>query len=160
MWFGRKKQDPAEVAAGLRENVFSVKPEEIGLVRSPAARVWGLVLETGYDEGAATLIAFRDGTTSLYFSSGGGVIGAGEHDTVRTASLEWLDSADAFLAHFVPTSQHPLPGRGRVRFYARTFDGLLFAEANEDDLGEERHPLSPLFYGGHRVITRLREAAP
>jgi hypothetical protein len=38
----------------------------------PEAPVWGILMETGYSEATATLLALGDGTTSLYLSSGGG----------------------------------------------------------------------------------------
>ena len=52
-----------------------------------------------------------------------------------------------------------LPAEGRVRFYLRTFSGTLTAEAAEQDLGEDRHTLSPLFYAGHQVITAMRQVS-
>ena len=43
-----------------------------------------------------------------------------------------------------------------MRFYVRTFQATLTAEANEQDLGQNRHKLSPLFHAGHAVITQMR----
>src|SRR5688572_16670054 len=45
-----------------------------------------VVFDWGMGNGSATLVAFDDGTTSLYFSGGGGIIGAGAHDAVRRAA--------------------------------------------------------------------------
>lgn len=83
-------------------------------------RVWGVLMEIGYPEPVATLVALSDGTTSLYFSNGGGVIGAGEHGAVRDAASHLLTVANAHIANFEPTSATPLPTVGRVRFYLRT----------------------------------------
>ena len=161
MWF-RKKQETKSTSAGsgLREQAFSVEPAQLGLDRGSGYSVWALIMETGYEEAVASLVTFRDGTTSLYFSNGGGVIGAGQHQSVQQASRAWLDMAETQLAHFAPMATHPLPAVGRVRLYARTFDGLLHAEAAEDDLGEGRLPLSPLFHAGHRVLTEIRHHTP
>ena len=38
--------------------------------------VWGVLMELGLEQGVATMVAFADGTVSLYFSGGGGIIGA------------------------------------------------------------------------------------
>ena len=153
-----QKPTPAEVSAGLREQAFAVEPEEVGVDPSAGRpNIWGLIMETGFPEGAASLVTFSDGTTSMYFSTGGGVIGGGQHADVRHASKALLESAHSHIKEFAPAAEHPLPGVGRVRFYARTLVGLLFAEADENDLGEGRHRLSPLFHAGHRVITQLRE---
>lgn len=115
-------------------------------------------METGYPEAVATLVVFGDGTTSLYFSKGGGVIGAGEHEVVRAAGEVLLSSAEAHVADFALSTGTPLPEVGRVRFYVRTFKGTLSAEANEEDLGEGRHTLSPVFHAAHRVISAVRDS--
>jgi hypothetical protein len=155
---GNKKSTPAEVSAGLREQAFAVTPEQVSADQSPGhPRTWGLIMETGYPKAVASLVTFCDGTTSMYFSSGGGVIGAGQHAEIREASKALLASADGYLKELLPVAEHPRPAAGRVRFYARTFDGLKSAEADENELGEGRHRLSPLFHAGHRVITHLRQ---
>jgi hypothetical protein len=41
----------------------------------------GVLMETGYDSATVTLFALSDGTTSLYFSNGGGVIGGQGQET-------------------------------------------------------------------------------
>ena len=162
MWFRRKpKSDPAEAVRSLRQQVLTVSAADLGL--GPTAdrtKVWGVIMETGYPEAVATLVVLGDGTTSLYFSNGGGVIGAGEHAAVRAAGQIVLASAEQYLDGFTVTAATPLPGVGQVRFYLRTFTGTLSAEANEQDLGERRHKLSPLFHAAHSVIAAIREATP
>lgn len=112
-------------------------------------------METGRESGVASLVAFVDGTTSLYLSSGGGVIGAGGHEKVRSASETFLAEAETMLPLLTRATETPLPQTGRVRFYVHAIDGLLTAEADEEDLGHGRHPLSRLFHAGHAVITPI-----
>lgn len=143
----------------MRERIFALAPRELGLAPGPGhTRVWAVLMETGYAEAVASLLAVVDGTTSIYFSTGGGVIGAGQHDAVRDAAQRFITLVDAQVESFEPTTEHPLPDVGRVRFYVLTFEGLRTEEAGDDDLGENRHPLSPLFHAGHAVITAVREA--
>jgi len=162
MWFRRKpKSDPTEAFLGLRQQALSVDASDLGL--SPtgdAALVWAVLMETGYPEAVATLVVLGDGTTSLYFSNGGGIIGAGGHDAVRAAGKLLLSSAEAYLDGFTETAGTPLPEVGRVRFYLRTFKGTLSAEADVEDLGEGRHTLSPVFHAAHSVISAIRESTP
>jgi len=162
MWFRRKQEgDPAQVVQGLREQVLTIQANQLGV--APTAErphVWGVLMETGYSEAVATLVVLGDGTTSLYFSNGGGVIGAGTHDAVRVASESFLSKAEEHVADLAAVSATPLPDVGRVRFYVRTFTGILGAEAGQEDLGEGRHELSPLFHAGHAVITAVRESTP
>jgi hypothetical protein len=121
--------------------------------------VWGILIETGYPQAVATLVALADGTTSLYFSNGGGVIGAGAHAIVRSTLPPFFATAEQQIASLAPTVAYPLPDTGHVRFYVRTFGGTLTADALESDLGNMRHALSPLFHAGHAVITAVRKAS-
>ena len=117
-------------------------------------------METGYPIAVASLVAIADGTTSLYLSNGGGVIGAGAHKKVRDASARFIALVDAHADDFTVTDTHPLPKLGRVRFYVRTFDDVRTLEADERELGEGRHALSQVFHAGHAVIAAVREASP
>lgn len=170
MWFRRKskpdhaeraeRNDPAATVRTLREKALRVRADELGLAAAAKRpHVWGVLMETGYAEAVATLVTFADGTVSLYFSNGGGVIGAGEHANVQVAADAFLSAAEAHLSSFAPTEKTELPEVGRVRFYVRTFTGTLSAEADEQDLGHRRHPLAPVFHAGHAVITAVRENA-
>jgi hypothetical protein len=136
-------------------------PGEFKIAPGPGhEHVWAVLMETGYPEAVASLVTVADGTTSLYFSNGGGIIGAGQHPSVRASAERFLTLVDAQVGQLAIADDHPIPSVGRVRFYARTFTGLRTAEAAESDLGEGRHPLSPLFYAGHAVITAIRKVSP
>jgi hypothetical protein len=58
--------------------------------------------------------------------------------------------------HDLPPDRLGLPAAGRVVLRALTYDGPRAAEADEDDLGYHRHPLSDVFHAAHEVITELR----
>ena len=158
-WFKKSKPQPPpqDVYLGLRNQVLSVKPSDIGV--SPTSDlpvVWGVLMETGYPEDVVTLVSLADRTTSLYFSNGGGVMGAGEHAPVAQATAGFISLAQLFHSQMRPATSFPLPTVGNVRFYLLTFSGVLTAEADEQDLGHERHQLSPLFHKGHEVIGNIR----
>ena len=158
-WFkkSKPKPPPQDVYLGLRNQVLSVKPNDIGVSPTPEMPVvWGVVMETGYPEAVVTLVSLGDRTTSLYFSNGGGVIGAGEHAPVALATAEFISLSQQFHGQMRPTTTFPTPTVGKVRFYLLTFSGILTAEADEQDLGHERHDLSPLFHKGHEVIGNVR----
>jgi hypothetical protein len=156
MWFRRKsKPDPAKAAAGLRNQALTVDVAQLG---EPAGGLStrAVLMEIGYPNGVATLAVFADGTTSLYFSSGGGIIGAGAHPPVEAAARVLLAAAERFRSSCSVVTATPYPEPGRVRFYIRTVDGTLGAEAAEQELGSNRHPLSSLFHAGHKVLTAVR----
>ncbi|HEX9483399.1 MAG TPA: hypothetical protein VF929_02420 [Gemmatimonadaceae bacterium] len=151
-WFHKRKPSPAEVIRDLREQAFTVAVAE-GQPRSVVV----LLMETAYPKAVATLACFADGTTSLYFSTGGGMLGAGQHESVRAAASAFLATATRDAALLVEANEHPLPEAGHVRFHARIGATLLGGDALEQDLIAHSHPLSPLFYAGQAVITAIRE---
>lgn len=142
---------------GLRSLVLTSDPATMGVRRSdryPA--VIGLLTEFGASGGSATLASLADGTTSLYTSGGGGIIGAGFHQQVATPTLRLLDAVQASLDLFPPVTDAPLPPDGQVAFVVRTHDGLRRAEAASGELARGHHPLSPIFYAANDVLTQLR----
>lgn len=147
----------ADVFNDLRVRALRLDPAEAGFKRSERLpRVFGVVMETGYPEGASTLLALADGTTSLYLSSGGGIIGGGDHAQVAAASLELVGAVEAVFDTLGTAWNEDLPAAGEVALRALAFEGPRVTLADEDDLGYERHELSPIFFLAHDVITQLR----
>lgn len=146
------------VIDGMRTMALSLKAEEIGLTQENFSNeVFGVLMETGFDGGSFTLLVLADGTTSLYFSNGGGIIGAGTHESVRKASSMLLVGANHFHSQSKPVSAFPYPAAGEVKFYFIGRTGVTNYSAKEVDLGESRDPLSELFHVSHMVITELRQ---
>jgi hypothetical protein len=105
----------------------------------------------------ATLFALIDDTTSLYLSSGGGVIASQDHENGREANVAFLKAANDFYRHLKPCQSFQVPASGRTIFYTLTDFGVLTGGGPENDLGNNRHLLSPLFHTGHAVLTPLIE---
>lgn len=142
----------------LRAHVLALDPSSVGIRPTPnLPRVWLALMEMTFGEGSASLVALADGSTSLYTSMGGGVIGAGEHEVVAAATRHFLEVLDRLLEHLESTSSFALPAAGHVRFQVRTYEGDFTADGLENDLGEGRHPLSEAFFAGHEAIARMRE---
>ena len=109
----------------LRSMVLNLTPAEIGL--SPQTfplPVWGVVMEHGINLGFYTLVVLADGTTSLYFSTGGAVIGAGEEPGVRDASRQFLGWANRMVGSAQQAASLQPPVDGETRFFFLTFDGI------------------------------------
>jgi hypothetical protein len=133
-----------------------LNPEKLGISMTNKNAVFGVVMDTGYSIGWATLVAFSDGNASLYLSNGGGVMGGAAHETVRKAAISMINAADRYVDQTTITESTPLPTSGNVTFYLLTTNAIRAATAKEDDLGEQRHALAPLFNAGQEVITQLR----
>ena len=150
--------DSAEVIAELRGMAFALDPAEIGISRENFTHpVWGMVMETGFADGFFTLVTLADGSTSLYFSSGGGMLGAGEFASVRRAVGHYLSGAQYFFDRAEPVVEYPRPAPGLVTFYFLAFDGVFAYSASESRLGVGEDELSNLFYAAHGVIDEIRK---
>lgn len=164
--FGRRKRPEgrqpaplpaAEVYLSLRDQIFTLDPASVGITAVPGGlSTWGCLMETGYPNGTATLVCLADGTTSLYTSSGGGIIGGGMHESVVLETQKLLQVTDDHLAEMSGSVSQQLPAAGHTTIRALTHDGPRTFEALEDDLGERRSALSPVFYAAQDVITQLR----
>lgn len=137
----------------LRSQALAISADLAGAKKED--EVYAVLMETGYPEAVATLVSACDGSASLYYSSGGGTIGAGGHAGPNAASKKLVAMAASFLKHLAKTEKSPLPKEGYTRFYFVTRSGLFTAEAKEEDLGESRLPLSPLFHAAHELIHEI-----
>jgi hypothetical protein len=159
-WSKKKPAPDPAVAAELRSAALRRTAADLGVSPSGShPHVFGVAMETAYPEACATLVVFAEGSTSLYFSNGGGVIGAGDHAAVRATHSGLFAEAEAHLKEFAPASDLGLPTPGHVRFFLWTFKGLLSADGFEDDLGNMRHALSPVFFRAQAVISAIRESS-
>lgn len=147
----------AEAMKELRNKLLTSKPEEVGLSGEDAkAKVWGVLMDVSLTGGTATLVSIRDGTASLYTTSGGGMLGG---YTARDEAKAFVNEAEKSLKHMSPTKSFDYPSNGLVKFYVLTSDGVFTAEAKPDDMLEPGHDLSPLFRAANEVLTRLRLAS-
>ena len=151
----RASTDSTEIMKALRERALTEQASELGITVEPG-KAWGVVMETGYPGAVASLVTFADGSASLYFSTGGGVIGGGEHASVNQAAKAFVATASTEMQHFQPAASYPPPGEGITTFYVRSAGGLQMASVPESELGAGLHPLSKLFDAGQSVITQLR----
>ena len=137
---------------------LNIKAEEVGLTKDIYPyEVYGVLMETGFENESFTLLVIADGTTSLYFSNGGGIIGAGMHDNVKKASSMLLSVANHFRPKTKPVSDFPYPSNGEVKFYFMGRNGVTSYSAKEEDLAENNDPLSKLFHVSHMVISEIRK---
>lgn len=161
MWRRRRKLDgdPTEIFQGLRSQLFQLDAAAIGLKPSgELAHVWAGMMELDVGGDTASIVAVADGSTSMYLSTGGGVIGGGAYEPVVEANRRFLAALEHNLAALESEGDPAVPGAGAVRFRALTYEGRRFAEASEAELASGSHALSGLYAAGHDVITALRIA--
>jgi len=124
--------------------------------------VYGVVVDIPAQGGHATVVALGDNTTSLYTSTGGGTIGAGEgRPNVAAATHRLLEVVQAHLGSITDDDDGGLPERGSVRLHVLTKKGLRSTDIPEDAFwGRTAHPLTPVVGGVQDVISLLRIVSP
>jgi len=150
-----------EVFLGLRSRALNVTAAALGLESDRQAPIYGVIMETGYPEAVATLVCLGDGTVSLYLSTGGGVIGGGQHESVREAGFEMLSITNRYAQEFIsactPVSTFGLPGTGDVFFYLLANGAVHRTKCREDALAAQSDPFSALFNNCHAVLSEVRK---
>lgn len=148
---------PVASFTGIRNGIFALRPDELGLQPHPRFRVWGFLMEMGTADTVMTLVALGDGTVSLYFGNGAGITGIGQHEKPKHVLKHILTMAPDFLGHTMPTEEFPLAPPQRVLFYFLTFEGVRAAHGGQDDLGTGEHALYPIFEKATELIACARE---
>ena len=154
---GEVSQNPYEL---LRSMALNTSATQLGLTLPEApTTAYGVIMDMGVGRGTATLVAFSTGDTSLYISTGGGVIGAGQDPSVRQSAIALIQSVQTRLTSLSSTTKFEVPPSGNVRFYVLTNRGVLTATENENRINSGTLPLSPVWYAGQKLLTEVRMAS-
>jgi hypothetical protein len=147
----------AEIFQAIRNKLLSLDPQEVDITATPEhPHIWGVMMEFILSGSVVTLAGLVDGTTSLYFSTGGGILGSGNHPKVGAAARELVGKAELALECFQPVREYPFPDEGFIRFYALTFNGILMAECPDKDVKDPLLGLSGLYEAAQDLITQVK----
>jgi len=114
-------------------------------------------MDMGLGKAVASLTSFVTGDASLYYSTGGGILGGVGHAALRGAAKEFVRVASGFFDQTTQTSDHPLPATDQVCFYLVIPGGWRRAEAKYTELMTGQGALVPLFAAAQEVITQFRK---
>ena len=150
---------PEEVYAGLRKEALQTSPMNVGMAgQIQDDEPYGMLMEMSIASSVVTLACFGSGDASVYYQTGGGMVGGVSHEPVRKAAKEFVAQARKALPRMKKTADYPLPGPDSVRFYALTPKGVFTTETSRQSLsGESQNALSALFYSGQEVVSRMRQ---
>jgi hypothetical protein len=127
---------------------------DVSALGKPIAAV---VVDVPGEGGFASIASFGDGTTSLYTSIGGGVIGSGSYRPVAEASRHLVSSAASHAAAFADIDSGDWPPVGSVRFHLVSSEGNRCVDVPEACFwGREKHELMPLIEAAQGVMTGIR----
>jgi hypothetical protein len=153
---GRTEREEGAAVTNLRLAALHADAQQLDMAPTAALpAVFGVVMDTTYPSGVVTLVAFADGATSLYTSTGFGIIGGGAHSQVVQAGRALLELAEAHRAAFDADPSDAPPPAGSVTIHLLTHTGRLATTEDEQHLGEGRSHLSPVFHAAHGVIAEL-----
>ncbi|HXO19415.1 MAG TPA: hypothetical protein VOA87_05755 [Thermoanaerobaculia bacterium] len=151
-----KAEDPPEVTyMKLRRQALEMDAGRFGGAAEDPP--YGALMEMGISNSVVTLACFADGDASVYYRTGGGMIGGVAHESVRKAAKEFVTLAQTALPKMTAAAGSPLPGPDRVRFYVLTARGIFTTETDRQALGQPQSELSTLFYSGQGVVTQMRQ---
>jgi hypothetical protein len=154
----KAEQTPEEVYLDLRRQALETDAKKRGLAADLKPEdPFGVVMEMGISSSVVTLACFADGDASVYYKSGGGIIGGLSHSNVRKAAKELVALSQPAVPRMTPTTTFPLPGEDRVRFYVLTRRAVLTVETNRQTLGERQNELAALFQSGQEVVAQMRQ---
>ena len=142
---------------GLRKMAFTATPEQLGL-SLPADKtvVYGIVMDWEMGGATATTVSYQTGDASLYLSSGGGVIGGGQHQNVNSAARQFVSLGQTYLDKATKTETTGLPTTDQVKFYFLTNKGKFVGQDNMKNFENNSSEWLKLFEEGNKVLTELR----
>lgn len=153
---------PREMSAELRLLALNSTPSSLGLDPSSFARTaWGTIVDVSRAQGGTMTIAcLAGGNTSIYFSEGGGFIGAGSNATVAAAAAELLNDAATRLLRFPPNQTTELPPAGSVAFTGLFSNGRRRVTEAESVLASGKSNFSQTYRLAQQVFAAVQKAQP
>ena len=125
-------------------------------VEAPEGALRGIIMETAYDRGIVTFAAMSDSSISIYFSWGGGMIGAGSHQRPAAAARNLAIGIARNMELFQKTTDTNTPKLGETKFFVLVDKDVLTASAKEQELQSGKHKLSPVFHAAQVVMSEVR----
>ena len=144
----------------LRNMAFKVTPEQLDIsLPTDKTIVYGVVMDWEMGGATATTVAYQTGDASLYLSSGGGVIGGGQHQNVNSASKQFISLAQTFLDKTTKAEKTSLPTTNEIRFYFLTNKGVYVGQEQMKNFENNSSLWQKLFEEGNNVLSELRKTS-
>jgi hypothetical protein len=154
------KSKPNENYLGLRQQVLNLKPSDIGVTLDNEQQVYAAVVDMPINKNIASLICVFDGTVSLYYSNGGGMIGLGQKfDEVRKAGGSFLFSARQVLSKFDKVNKFPLPDGNKANVYLLTMNFIYKTSFDMSKVDSCSKEVSFINFLIQNVINKIRECS-
>ncbi len=141
----------------LRRLALDAAGQVAGRPELPDVR--GVVVDLPGEGGYATIVALADGTTSMYTSGGGGMIGLGAIPAIVESARRLLVAVQEHLGAFTAGDDGALPPSDVVRFHALGVEGAWSVDVADDRFWSEAdHPLEGVTDALHALIDAMQDA--
>lgn len=147
---------PEEVAAGLRSRAFNLV---LAREDDPPTLPFGFINEFRQGPAVVTLAAFKTGDVSLYFSSGGGILGGIGRPQLAKLAVEVIGELEALLPELTRTDAMDPPEPGEFCYYVLTPSGRFAARARATDTVPRDGAIVKLVRLSGALMTKLREVS-
>lgn len=140
----------------MRKIAFSVTSEQLGLNTISKDKVYGIVSEMNMQGVTVTIVTFITGDSSIYLSSGAIIIGAGQHESVKNITMNYVKNGQNYLEKAIKTESTNLPKIGMNNFNFLTQNGIYKISESLSELESGKSEYSNLFMNLNEVITEIR----
>ena len=143
---------------GLKRLAYSADYNQLNLPDANGKEVlYGVLMDWDYEGKAIiTLVSFKTGDLSLYFSTGAMMLGAGEHSDANRASKEFVQKAETLLPRASSADTALTSEQGMLKFYLLTTKGKYTIKDKMENIYNNTSPLSSMFEEGDKLITLIR----
>jgi hypothetical protein len=141
----------------MRKMALDVTAEQLGFkIPEDSIKVYGIVTDLDMDGGTATIVTYLTGDASIYLSSGGGFIGAGQHESVRKVSKEFVENGHLLSFKGKKFEKPDLPTKGNANFYFLSNMGQTRITENMSKMENGKSEYSKLFADLNVVMNEIR----
>ena len=147
---------PAEVSADLRRLALDTPPFDPA---TPPDEPYGFITEFRQSGAVVTLAAYSTGDVSLYFSTGGGIIGGIGKSEVKELAHSIIESVRPLVSQLEQSAKTEEPGDGEYCFYLLTPAGRRVCRINASGTARADGPEVKLIRLGGALLTKVRENA-
>tara|TARA_R110002049_G_scaffold276004_2_gene454143 strand:+ start:2749 stop:3339 length:591 start_codon:yes stop_codon:yes gene_type:complete len=151
-----EKQTEQNPYSDMRNMAFSATSEQLGLSGIAKNDVYGIISEMDMNGATATVVTYSTGDTSLYLSTGGGFIGAGQHESVQKVVKKYVENGQKYVEKATKIEKAELPKSGMTNFNFLTENGIYSISKSLSELESGKSEYSNLFVELNEVISQIR----
>jgi len=141
----------------MRKMALNVTAEELGFkIPEDSIKVYGIITDLEIGDGTATVVTYLTGDASIYLSSGGGFIGAGQHESVQKVTKNFIDNAHLISFKGKLFKNPDLPTSGNANFYFLSNKGTTLITESIVKMESGGSEYSKLFADLNNVIAEIR----